>query len=279
MNGFGSRSVATTRVPGGHPVSVGGATFGGGHVSVIAGPCTVEDPVALRDVARHVQAAGAAALRGGVFKVRTSPHNYQGGGLSALRELVGAAREVGLPFFTEVNDPRQVADVAECADGLQIGARHMQNFPLLVEAAQGDNPVLAANAMDMLRTLNQPARTMPILLGVLAADHSANWPAAVKELARLNHPGAGEPLLQLALKAKSPEQQTAALLALTSVVDPPPSTLLALLPKIYTDDATLDAALTLANEAERTFEVDAYRITRQAVARAQEGLLRVESLS
>jgi 3-deoxy-7-phosphoheptulonate synthase len=145
----GSRSplVEATRVPGGRPVSVGGATFGGGHVAVIAGPCTVEEPGALRDVARFVARAGAAALRGGVFKARTSPHAYQGGGTSALRELHAAAREVGLPCFTELTDPRQVAEVAEWADGLQIGARHMQNVPLLVEAARTGKPVLLKRHM------------------------------------------------------------------------------------------------------------------------------------
>jgi 3-deoxy-7-phosphoheptulonate synthase len=146
---LGSRAplAESTHVPGGRPVTVGTARFGGGHVAVIAGPCTVEDPEALRDVVRLVHAAGAAALRGGVFKVRTSPHNYQGGGLSALRELHAAARDVGLPFFTELNDPRQVEDVAEFADGLQIGARHMQNFPLLIEAGRTGKPVLLKRHM------------------------------------------------------------------------------------------------------------------------------------
>ena len=126
---------------------LGEALFGGGHVGVIAGPCTVEEPAALRDIARTVRAAGAAALRGGVFKVRTSPHAYQGGGLPALRELAAASREVGLPFFTEISDPRQVPEVAEYADGLQIGARHMQNFPLLTEAGQTGKPVLLKRHM------------------------------------------------------------------------------------------------------------------------------------
>lgn len=136
-----------TRQDGGAQVRVGGAVFGGGQVAVIAGPCTVEEPAALRDIARFVQSAGAAALRGGVFKVRTSPHNFQGGGHAALRELHAASREVGLPFFTEVTDPRQVAEVAELADGLQIGARHMQNFPLLLEAASTGKPLLLKRHM------------------------------------------------------------------------------------------------------------------------------------
>jgi len=132
---------------GGRTVRVGNAAFGGGHVAVIAGPCTVEDPAALRDVAAAVHAAGATALRGGVFKVRTSPHAFQGGGLPALTELAAAAHAVGLPFFTEISDPRQVALVADVADGLQIGARHMQNFPLLTEAGRTGKPVLLKRHM------------------------------------------------------------------------------------------------------------------------------------
>jgi 3-deoxy-7-phosphoheptulonate synthase len=137
----GARAVPVGAVP------LGEALFGGGNVGVIAGPCTVEEPAALRDIARTVRAAGAAALRGGVFKVRTSPHAYQGGGLPALREIAATAREVGLPFFTEIADPRQVAEVAEVADGLQIGARHMQNFPLLTEAGRTGKPVLLKRHM------------------------------------------------------------------------------------------------------------------------------------
>ncbi|MCB9898326.1 MAG: 3-deoxy-7-phosphoheptulonate synthase [Planctomycetes bacterium] len=126
----------------GHAVSLGPARFGGGHVSVIAGPCTVEDPDALREVAHVVRDAGAAALRGGVFKVRTSPYAYQGGGQKALAALHATSREVGLPFFTELTDPRQVQEVGDLIDGVQIGARHMQNFPLIEEAARLGKPML-----------------------------------------------------------------------------------------------------------------------------------------
>jgi len=118
----------------GRTVSVGTAQFGGGQVGIIAGPCAVESPEALLQIGRMVREAGAVALRGGAFKVRTSPHSFQGGGPAALIELAAVARDVGLPFFTELNDPRQVEQVADVMDGIQIGARHMQNFPLLKEA-------------------------------------------------------------------------------------------------------------------------------------------------
>ncbi len=129
------------------PVALGPALFGGGHVSVIAGPCTIEDPEHLRVITHAVRDAGAAALRGGAFKVRTSPHAYQGGGLEALTHLRAASRDVGLPFFTELTDPRQVEQVADLVDGVQIGARHMQNFPLLLEAAKLGKPILLKRHM------------------------------------------------------------------------------------------------------------------------------------
>jgi len=139
--------VHATLADGPRTISVGNARFGGGHVSVIAGPCTVEGREDLVDTAKLVASAGAAVLRGGVFKVRTSPHSYQGGGVDALGLLAEAARETGLPFFTELNDPRQVALVGDQLDGVQIGARHMQNFPLLQEVAQLGKPVLLKRHM------------------------------------------------------------------------------------------------------------------------------------
>ena len=128
-------------------VDLEGAKFGGGHVGVIAGPCTVESREDLLATAKLVHAAGAVALRGGVFKVRTSPHSYQGGGLEALDLLEEAAGAVGLPFFTELNDPRQVSEVGDRLQGVQIGARHMQNFPLLTEVAALGKPVLLKRHM------------------------------------------------------------------------------------------------------------------------------------
>lgn len=136
-----------TAQAGGRPVALGEAIFGGGHVGVIAGPCTVEDPDTLATTARQVQAAGAVALRGGVFKTRTSPHSFQGGGEAALTELADVARSVGLPFFTELTDPRQVESLADRIDGIQIGSRNMQNYPLLTEAARTGKPILLKRHM------------------------------------------------------------------------------------------------------------------------------------
>ena len=101
----------------------------------------------LLETAWGVGRAGATALRGGAFKPRTSPYAFQGLGLDALRWLAEVRRETGLPVVTEVLDPRQVELVAEYADVLQVGARSMQNFPLLAEVGRVRRPVLLKRAM------------------------------------------------------------------------------------------------------------------------------------
>jgi 3-deoxy-7-phosphoheptulonate synthase len=116
--------------------------FGGKGVAVIAGPCSVEGGAMLNETARAVKAAGARALRGGAFKPRTSPYAFQGLGADALDMLAAARADTGLPVVTEVMDPRQVEMVAGIADCLQIGARNMQNFPLLAEVGATRVPVL-----------------------------------------------------------------------------------------------------------------------------------------
>lgn len=123
-------------------VAVGGFRVGGGARAVIAGPCTVESEEQIGRLARAVARAGATALRGGVFKPRTSPYSFQGHGLDALRWLKEAGESVGLPVVTEVMAPAQVGPVAEIADVLQIGARNCQNYDLLKEAGGAGRPIL-----------------------------------------------------------------------------------------------------------------------------------------
>ena len=123
-------------------VSVGGFRVGGGARAVIAGPCAVESEEQVQRLARAVARAGATALRGGVFKPRTSPYAFQGHGLQALHWLKAAGESVGLPVVTEVMAPAQVGPVAELADVLQIGARNCQNYDLLKEAGGAGRPVL-----------------------------------------------------------------------------------------------------------------------------------------
>ncbi|MBZ5539883.1 MAG: 3-deoxy-7-phosphoheptulonate synthase [Acidobacteriia bacterium] len=128
-------------------VRVGHVSFGGECPVVIAGPCAVESLEQTLEVARTVKACGADMLRGGVFKPRTSPYDFQGLGLDGLKILREASRETGLPVVTEVMDTRLVEQVAEYADMLQIGSRNMQNYPLLAEAGRSGKPVLLKRGM------------------------------------------------------------------------------------------------------------------------------------
>lgn len=128
-------------------VTVGRITFGGNEVVIIAGPCAVENHEQLSGTARIVKAGGAAMLRGGAFKPRSSPYNFQGLGQEGILMLSETSRENGIPFVTEVMDTRQVEFVAQYADMLQIGSRNMQNYPLLKEAGLSRKPILLKRGM------------------------------------------------------------------------------------------------------------------------------------
>ena len=123
-------------------VDVGGVRIGNGEVVVMAGPCSVESEDQLMETARAVKAAGANMLRGGAYKPRTSPYDFQGLGVEALRFLQQARQETGLPVVTEVMSEGDVETVAEYADMLQVGARNMQNFSLLRKLATAPRPIL-----------------------------------------------------------------------------------------------------------------------------------------
>ncbi|MCE7002301.1 3-deoxy-7-phosphoheptulonate synthase [Kibdelosporangium philippinense] len=127
---------------GGSMVKLGEALIGSEEFTVIAGPCSVETQSQLSKTARAVQQAGAHALRGGVFKPRTSPYAFQGLGRAGLDLAQVAREETGLPFVTEVVDVRDVEILAENVDMLQIGARNMQNYALLREVGATRIPVL-----------------------------------------------------------------------------------------------------------------------------------------
>ena len=114
---------------------------------VIAGPCSVESEEQTIETANRVKDAGANMLRGGAFKPRTSPYDFQGLGLKGLKILEKAKIETGLPIVTEVTDPRDVSWVCEYADILQVGTRNMQNFSLLKEVGKVEKPVLLKRGM------------------------------------------------------------------------------------------------------------------------------------
>ena len=127
-------------------IKVGDVTVGQDFV-VIAGPCAVESEEQLMQTAEAVKAAGANMLRGGAFKPRTSPYDFQGLGLKALKLLEKAKKKYGLPIVTEVLDSRDVTWICEYVDILQIGARNMQNFALLKEVGKSSKPVLLKRGM------------------------------------------------------------------------------------------------------------------------------------
>ena len=122
-------------------ISVGNAKLGGGHFALIAGPCSVETEEQIIEVAESVKAAGADILRGGAFKPRTSPYDFQGLGAEGIRLLLEAKKATGLPIVTEIMNINALELFAD-VDVIQVGARNMQNFDLLKELGKTDKPIL-----------------------------------------------------------------------------------------------------------------------------------------
>ena len=123
-------------------LDIDGRKVGGENFALIAGPCTVESREQTLQTARVVRDAGATLLRGGAYKPRTSPYAFQGLGQEGLRLLAEAKAETGLPIVTELMDMRDLDPVLEVADVVQIGARNMQNYPLLAEIGRSGRPAL-----------------------------------------------------------------------------------------------------------------------------------------
>jgi 3-deoxy-7-phosphoheptulonate synthase len=127
-------------------VTVGATRIGGGHFALIAGPCSVESAEQVLEVARAVKAAGATMLRGGAFKPRTSPYDFQGLKAEGLDLLRQAKAETGLPIVSEIMNINHL-NLFDDVDVIQVGARNMQNFDLLRELGQGRKPVLLKRGM------------------------------------------------------------------------------------------------------------------------------------
>jgi 3-deoxy-7-phosphoheptulonate synthase len=123
-------------------VDVGDLRIGGEKIIVIAGPCSVETRDQLMEVANSIRNSGASMLRGGAFKPRTLPYSFQGLGEEGLKLLAEARKEYSLPIVTEVMSPETVETVAHYADILQVGARNMQNYPLLKRLGEIHKPIL-----------------------------------------------------------------------------------------------------------------------------------------
>ena len=128
-------------------IEVLGTRIGGGALTVMAGPCSVESREQTLTTAHHVRKHGATVLRGGAFKPRTSPYDFQGLREEGLQLLADARAETGMPVITEVKDTETLALVCEYADILQIGARNMQNFSLLEAVGSAGKPVMLKRGM------------------------------------------------------------------------------------------------------------------------------------
>ncbi len=122
-------------------IDINGAKFGGGHFQVIAGPCSVETPEQITEVANAVKASGAKLLRGGAFKPRTSPYSFQGLGSNGLELLSIAKKNTGLPIVTELMSIHHL-EMFDDVDVIQVGARNMQNFEMLKELGKIKKPIL-----------------------------------------------------------------------------------------------------------------------------------------
>jgi 3-deoxy-7-phosphoheptulonate synthase len=123
-------------------VQVGNVCIGGEEAVVIAGPCSVESREQLFATANAVKAAGASMLRGGAYKPRTSPYDFQGLGIEALKLLRQVRDEIGLPVVTEVMSTNDIDLISQHVDMLQVGARNMQNYDLLRQLAKTQKPIL-----------------------------------------------------------------------------------------------------------------------------------------
>jgi 3-deoxy-7-phosphoheptulonate synthase len=130
-------------------INVRNQVIGGKKFHVMAGPCSVESEQQLLTVAESVRGAGATILRGGAFKPRTSPYEFQGLGVKGLKLLAKARRETGLAVITELLSEQHAELVAEYADIIQIGARNSQNFQLLIAAAKTGKPILLKRGLSM----------------------------------------------------------------------------------------------------------------------------------
>jgi 3-deoxy-7-phosphoheptulonate synthase len=135
--------------PAGSSVRVGDHLIGGRKVQIMAGPCSVESEKQLLSTATSVKAAGATILRGGAFKPRTSPYEFQGLGEKGLKLLAKARKETGLAIITELLSENHADLVAEYTDIIQIGARNAQNFQLLIAAAKTGKPILLKRGLSM----------------------------------------------------------------------------------------------------------------------------------
>ena len=129
-------------------VDVSGVKIGGGHMAVIAGPCSIESKEQVLEIAKAAKASGAQLLRGGAFKPRTSPYSFQGMGVEGLDILCQVREEVGMPIVTEIMSTEYIDLFEERVDLIQVGARNMQNFDLLKQLGKTSKPILLKRGLN-----------------------------------------------------------------------------------------------------------------------------------
>ncbi len=129
-------------------VDIRGVKLGGGHMAVIAGPCSVESKEQVLEVALAAKASGAKLLRGGAFKPRTSPYSFQGMGLDGLDILCEVREITGMPIVSEIMSADYLDEFVERVDLIQVGARNMQNFDLLKKLGKVDKPILLKRGLN-----------------------------------------------------------------------------------------------------------------------------------
>jgi hypothetical protein len=191
--------------------------------------------------------AAAAAIEA---LLAAAPTTEQGAAAHELEVKIEHARTVrtrmrGGMVHLASKEPGSVRKAAE-----MLGADQENAVPLLLENLHSNDVVLVSNTLELLRKFNQPDRALPAMVAILGREQqSALWPVTIKELQKVHSPGAGKPLLELALAATVPERAIPALTALSTVSDPPSETLVQLLPKIYQDSTELPAALAAAFHA------------------------------
>lgn len=132
------------------PVKIGSHTIGGKDFAVIAGPCAIESKEQFQTTAHFVRELGGHFLRGGMFKLRTNPKSFQGLKEQAFQIAREVKTEVGLPFISEITDVRQIDDMVEVVDALQVGSRNMHNYELLKELGSVDKPILLKRGFSSL---------------------------------------------------------------------------------------------------------------------------------
>lgn len=131
-------------------VKIGTLQIGGPEFVVIGGPCSVESKEQFQKTAQFVKEQGVKVLRGGLFKLRTDPSSFQGLGENAFNLALEVKKEVGLPFISEVTDPRQIGDFENVVDAYQVGSRNMHNYALLKELGHTNKPVLLKRGLAAL---------------------------------------------------------------------------------------------------------------------------------